>query len=293
MSARGPKNHDPISSSVQCAVIGLGRAGQMRVKALESSHRGVCAAKVTRRGASAMSLDEVYASDRIDAVLICLENELHHQVAQASLASGKHVLVEYPLADSASQAQSLFHSARESGLILHVGLVGLLSPIHEDMRTFVQSEDWRRVVYEFRGGFYGWLETEVRAGHFGQLALARLHRLRDWFGQLSLGEVQVRLFADGYVMKVCLSGADGAEIELVENRRRGQSRGVGLVGESAAGLTHAFNGPGRRSGVFAQDTQAFLQRVLTHDRDGCYVASGIVLEVMALADRISERVTLT
>src|ERR1700757_3380920 len=51
------------------------------------------------------SLDEVLASDDVDAVILCTPTQLHASQAAAAMRAGKNVQGEIPVADSWADAQ--------------------------------------------------------------------------------------------------------------------------------------------------------------------------------------------
>ena len=57
---------------------------------------------------------ELLARDDIDIVDIVVPSHLHHEIASAALAAGKHVLLEKPMALSLQQCDDLIRLARES-----------------------------------------------------------------------------------------------------------------------------------------------------------------------------------
>lgn len=57
----------------------------------------------------------------VDAVVICLPNDLHFQFANSALQAGRHVLVEYPLAVNLQDVVSVQKKAVESDRVLMVG----------------------------------------------------------------------------------------------------------------------------------------------------------------------------
>jgi predicted dehydrogenase len=59
---------------------------------------------------------ELLADPAIDAVHICTPNALHFPMAMASLAAGKHVLCEKPLAVSVAEAREMIAIAKEKNL---------------------------------------------------------------------------------------------------------------------------------------------------------------------------------
>jgi predicted dehydrogenase len=119
-------------------VIGTGRVGQSRIKtyaALEDVRIVACAdvnEAESRRVAETHGIAHVYASfrdllarDDIDAVDICLHNNLHMPVTLAALAAGKHVHCEKPMAGSYRDAEAMLSAAREHGRLLHIELSSL------------------------------------------------------------------------------------------------------------------------------------------------------------------------
>ena len=58
--------------------------------------------------------------DDIDAVDVCLHNNLHRPVTVAALEAGKHVYCEKPMAGSYIDAEAMYNKARELGLKLSI-----------------------------------------------------------------------------------------------------------------------------------------------------------------------------
>ena len=67
------------------------------------------------------SVEEIL--DNSDALIIAAPTFLHHEIAKRALLSGKHVLVEKPIAETVEQARELVRIASEKGLIFQVGHV--------------------------------------------------------------------------------------------------------------------------------------------------------------------------
>ncbi|MBO0701724.1 MAG: Gfo/Idh/MocA family oxidoreductase, partial [Candidatus Dormibacteraeota bacterium] len=59
-------------------------------------------------------------SDQVDAVLILAPVQLHHQIALAALAAGKHVLIEKPFAITVRAGRAIADEARGRGLVAAV-----------------------------------------------------------------------------------------------------------------------------------------------------------------------------
>ena len=62
------------------------------------------------------------ALPEIDAVSVCLPNDLHAPVTVAALQAGKHVLCEKPMARSLADAEAMAAAARETGRTLAISV---------------------------------------------------------------------------------------------------------------------------------------------------------------------------
>ncbi|HET6307355.1 MAG TPA: Gfo/Idh/MocA family oxidoreductase [Rhodopila sp.] len=82
-------------------------------------------------GAKAMAYDELL--DACDAVIVAAPAEAHHALAVRALRSGKHVLVEKPIAATLEQADELGALAKERGLVLQVGHLERFSAAYRAM----------------------------------------------------------------------------------------------------------------------------------------------------------------
>ena len=78
------------------------------------------------------SYDSLLGDPNVEAVYVPLPNSLHLQWVEASLAAGKHVLCEKPLAVSASDAETMARTASAAGLVL---LEAYMTPFHPRSRA--------------------------------------------------------------------------------------------------------------------------------------------------------------
>ena len=126
-----PRVIDPASVPVlRWGVIGTGIAGNF-VKALHS-HTAQRAVAVAARDAARTQafakehgIDAVHtdvsgliADPDIDVVYIATPHPLHHALALEAIAAGKHVLVEKPIAMSASEAEEMTAAGRAAGVLV-------------------------------------------------------------------------------------------------------------------------------------------------------------------------------
>src|SRR5580698_8791849 len=80
------------------------------------------------------SLDEVLASDDVDAVILCTPTQLHARQSIAAMRAGKNVQVEIPVADSWADAQEVDRVQRETGRTCMVGHTRRFNPSHQWVR---------------------------------------------------------------------------------------------------------------------------------------------------------------
>lgn len=79
----------------------------------------------------AADLDEVLASDEVDAVILCTPTQMHAAQTLACLKAGKHVQVEIPLADNLADAEEVVALQKEKGLVAMVGHTRRFNPSHQ------------------------------------------------------------------------------------------------------------------------------------------------------------------
>ena len=285
------KNASPRSEArLSAVVVGNGRAGRARLRALEN-HPGVELAGLVRRepGPGERSLEEVLLDPAVDVVILCTPNLLHEPAARASLLAEKHVLVEFPLAATASAGRSLLELAESRGKVLHVEHIELLSPSQKHQRARVQGLG-RPSGGEllFTGGAEGWIADAGLAGSPALRAVARLHRLVDLFGEAKVVAAALDAAStDGYRLEVSLEFPGGGRTRLVEERGPGLARQTRWAIACEKG--ELDNPPAEPVGsLFRQDLDHFLARI-SEGRDP-YVADARVLHVLELVEAIDSLV---
>jgi predicted dehydrogenase len=153
------------NNSIGVAVIGAGMAGRSHAHAYRTAQtvfasgappvRLVAVADVNTDFAnhtrdrygferSESSWQAIADADDIDAVSIVVANHLHREIAEALLASGKHVLCEKPLASTVEDAEAMVKAAAASGLVAACGFSYRRSPavsaIGEQIKTGALGE---------------------------------------------------------------------------------------------------------------------------------------------------------
>ncbi len=85
------------------------------------------------------SYGEMVNAEDVDAVYIPLTNDLHLPWILASIAAGKHVLCEKPLALNAGEVRRIQAAADGSGLLVMEGICSHFHPVHERVRELVSQ----------------------------------------------------------------------------------------------------------------------------------------------------------
>jgi predicted dehydrogenase len=101
----------------------LAKAAGVDLVAVSDPSPYVAEAVARRHGVPAAHTDQaaVLADPAVEAVLIAAPDRFHHAIAAEALRSGKHVLVEKPLASTVGEAQALAGLVERTGLVLQVG----------------------------------------------------------------------------------------------------------------------------------------------------------------------------
>ena len=100
----------------------VSQSGYCNIRACFHPDRAVCEEAAHRMRCEAdFDFERLAARADMDALVLAVPNEFHFPYAAKALEHGKHVLVEKPLADRVSDAETLVRLADEKKLILAVG----------------------------------------------------------------------------------------------------------------------------------------------------------------------------
>ena len=172
-------------SPMRWSVIGVGRAGQARARAIQSDPN--CSLVATYRGKNAerfVTVPQVAsfaeAVDVADAVAICSPDAVHPEQVEAALTAGRHVVCEYPVAPNAREALRLLQLAKNVGRILHVEHIELLHAPQAILKAHCRPDPVAELRQEFsRNG-----SESVPAEQMVVRNLARVHRMIDLCGSV-------------------------------------------------------------------------------------------------------------
>ncbi|MFP6871436.1 MAG: Gfo/Idh/MocA family oxidoreductase [Nitrospinota bacterium] len=122
-----------MSDKVRMAFVGLGRWSDQLAAGARKSGRIEIAGGLSRSGEKMAafeknfggrpmkSFEEILADDSIGAVILTTPNSLHAPQAIEAVRSGKHVMVEKPMALTTADCREMIAAAKEAGAVLAVG----------------------------------------------------------------------------------------------------------------------------------------------------------------------------
>jgi predicted dehydrogenase len=149
-----------VPAPLRIAVIGYGYWGPNLARNFAANPNStlstICDASPARLAAAhaaypwarlAPSTSEVFADPDIDAVVVATPPETHRQLAIAALESGKHVLVEKPLATSVVDARDMLATAKRCGRSLLVDHTFLFTGAVRRMKEYIDAGEMGDIYY--------------------------------------------------------------------------------------------------------------------------------------------------
>ena len=127
---------------MKVAVIGAGHMGRFHAEKFSRLPGVELAAVVDPDPARAKVSDFRKVIGEIDAAVIAVPTNLHHEVARACLEKGVHVLIEKPIAATLEEADDLVGLAKKQDVVLQVGHVQRYSGAFQALARGVE-----RVLY--------------------------------------------------------------------------------------------------------------------------------------------------
>lgn len=255
-AARGAHQTLPVGRPIRAALIGYGNSGRFyHLPHLTGSARYSLELVATSTG-SADGLPEGVRAVRgweaavhdpaVELVVVAAPHHLHHPVALAALAAGRHVLVEKPLAMDARQGRELIEAARRRGLTLLV---------HHQRRF---EHDFQRLLELVREGELGtpWRIVANR-GHQGRYRVAAGHaphvgeREASWAHDASSGGGVARVIGPhplDHVLTLADSAVTTVSAQQVVDPADGVEHWIGIelaFADGGTGRVEVF----RRSGI--------------------------------------------
>jgi predicted dehydrogenase len=257
-------------SELRAAVVGTGFIGVVHVEALRrlgvevvgvvgsSPERARAKAATTPLPAPYESFEAMLADDRVDVVHLTTPNHLHHEQAKATLAAGKHVVCEKPLALDSTQSGDLLALA-EQARVVHC--------TNFNIRFYPQCQQARAVVADGRlgdvwnvhGGYlqdwlllptdWNWRLEPEKGGTLRAVADIGSHWLD--LVQFVIGRPITELLAD-LATTIPVRSRPAREVETFASADEVERVDAPMQTEDVAHLLLRFGGGGRGSAVVSQ-----------------------------------------
>ncbi|KAM4623572.1 biliverdin reductase A [Polymixia lowei] len=280
-------------------VVGIGTAGQVRIRDILTPLPGSTAEKLSvkgfisrrtlnaQQGVSQISVEEAVSREDIHVAFICTENASHEEHVRTFLHAGKHVCVEYPMTMNYRAAEELWDFAQEKGLVLHEEHIEVLTADFKQLKREAAGKRLQEGTLHFTGG-------ALRPG-FGFLAFSGISRLTwlvDLFGKLSVNTSTIEERPnDNYAkMTAQLVTADNRPLTWIEERGPGlpRTKNINFCFESGT-ITQMPSAPRGPVALFMQDLVLFSDklagRVLP---DELQKERWRILHCLELAERIQQ-----
>ena len=181
------------SEQLHIAIAGVGHWGPNLIRNFYTSKRShitaVCDRDAKRLDliksaypdiAVTASFDDLIKDDKVDAIVIATPTETHFELARKSLAAGKHVFVEKPIATNKQECDELLDLARRNKLHLFVGHVFVYNAGITAVKKYIESQELGTIYYvNLTRTNLGPIRTDVNA--FWDLAPHDISILNYWF----------------------------------------------------------------------------------------------------------------
>lgn len=92
-------------------------------------------------------VDDILKDPGVDAVIIAVPATLHFKITKKALLSGKHVLVEKPLASSRKEAEELVRLAKFKKKVLLVDHIFLYNPAIQKIKQYIENGQLGDIFY--------------------------------------------------------------------------------------------------------------------------------------------------
>ncbi len=170
--------------SIRLGIIGAGAIGEVHAKA--ATEAGQAVTRVADLDLSKAQLladdykgclatdkpEEIFVDPAVDAVVVCVPNRWHKELAIEAMRAGKDVLLEKPMGMNAAECAELNAVADETQQKLQIGMAYRYSAVGQAAKEIVESGDLGTIyhakahLFRRRGvpGLGGWFTTKELSG---------------------------------------------------------------------------------------------------------------------------------
>jgi biliverdin reductase len=248
-------------------------------------------------------------SPDVNLVVISNLNSAHGAIVRAALFAKKHVVVEYPLTLSVSEAESLSALAKNQNCLLHVEHIELMGGMHQSLIEYLPKigqpfyARYATIVPQHPAP-KKWTFNHEMFGFPLMGALSRLHRFTHLFGEVASVSCRATyqasnealyystcqcsgqfLFKNGLLLDVIYGKGESVWVPERKLEIQGSTGALVFDGDDGklinAGGTHNLEVLGRK-GLFARDMAAVLDHLF--DQVPLYVTLQQSLYTMKVAE---------
>jgi predicted dehydrogenase len=251
---------------LRAAVVGTGFVGALHVDALRRLGVQVLGvvgssperARAQGQGAVYESFEAMLADERVDVVHLTTPNHLHYEQAKATLAAGKHVVCEKPLALDATQSAELLDLALSAQVVHCTNFNLRFYPQCQQARALV-ADGRLGDVWDVHGGYlqdwlllptdWNWRLEPEKGGALRAVADIGSHWLD--LVQFVTGRAVVELLAD-LATTIAVRRRPTGEVETFAAADDADRVDAPMTTEDLAHVLLRFDGGGRGSMVVSQ-----------------------------------------
>jgi len=220
------------------------------VGGLEAETRAV--AKKYKIPHCSLDLEEGLAVEGVEAVILATPTPIHAMQAIQALQSGKHVLVEIPMADNLADAEALVRTQKQTGLVAMAGHVRRFNPSHQWIHSNILA------------GKVNIQQMDVQTHFFRRTNINALGKPRSWTDHLlwhhACHTVDLFQYQTGEVVSDCyaLQGPLHPELGIATD----MSIGLKVPSGAVCTLSLSFNNNGPQGSNFRYicDSDTYLAR---------------------------------
>ncbi len=221
-----------MGSKVGIGVIGLGRiglthleavielSGQVELMAVADTNTEILQKIADRYSPrkSYSSVEDALRDPKVEAVVLALPNNLHCPVAVKAAESGRHVLVEKPMAISVKEADRMIEAAEKANVRLMVGQSRRFIPALRQSKTYLSkigrpfSMIYLMMPFFDTSNAPGWWQSKANTG--GLLFPTQGSHTLDYSFWLFDDREPVSIFAKAYSSNPSFEGDDQGTIMI-------------------------------------------------------------------------------
>lgn len=310
-----------VTQPVKIGLVGTGYAAKKRAEAFKSSKYAELIAVSGHKIEDTQTFAEKYQIkavnswhdliNNLNVDLICISNfnQDHSLITHTALKANKHVIVEYPLAFSPSEAEDLIKLAETRDRLLHVEHIEILGGVHQAIRQYLPE-----IGDPFLANYTtiapknpapcNWKFHYHQYGFPLIAALSRIHRFTDLFGEVENVSCQTR-FWDAPERHYFLSCLCQAQLTFKNNLLVNIIYGKGEIFTERNRTWELYGNRGKllfegekgylikdnqtisievapRKGLFAKDTEMVLAHLF--EKEPLYINNNSSLYALKIAD---------